>query len=82
MLYKNVDGKQVALTQKEEDDLRALWAAEEIRSAKIKYIHDRQLAYPNIPDQLDMLFKDQMNGTTTWRDAITAVKNKYPKPTE
>tara|TARA_B100000524_G_scaffold267435_1_gene146687 strand:- start:273 stop:626 length:354 start_codon:yes stop_codon:yes gene_type:complete len=31
-------------------------------------------------DQLDMMYKDAINGTTTWKDHITAVKNKYPKP--
>ena len=35
--------------------------------------------YPHVKDQLDMIYKDQVNGTTTWRDAITAVKEKYPK---
>jgi len=36
--------------------------------------------YPVIEDQLDMMYHDQVNGTTTWRDAITAIKNKYKKP--
>ena len=26
-----------------------------------------------------MQFHDQVNGTTTWRDTIQAIKDKYPK---
>tara|TARA_B100001113_G_scaffold174556_1_gene143047 strand:+ start:1396 stop:1764 length:369 start_codon:yes stop_codon:yes gene_type:complete len=39
----------------------------------------RQNEYPPIGEQLDQLYWDAINGTTTWRDAIAAVKNKYPK---
>lgn len=34
----------------------------------------RQIAYGEIGEQLDMLYKDQLNGTTNWRDHITNVK--------
>lgn len=44
------------------------------------YAQLRAAAYPPIADQLDMQFKDALNGTTTWVDAIAAVKAKYPKP--
>ena len=36
--------------------------------------------YASIGDQLDMQYKDSINGTTTWKDHIAAVKAKYPKP--
>ncbi len=36
--------------------------------------------YASIGDQLDMQYKDAINGTTTWKDHVTAVKSKYPKP--
>jgi hypothetical protein len=29
---------------------------------------------------MDMQYWDSVNGTTTWQDAIDAVKAKYPKP--
>lgn len=44
------------------------------------YKDQRRLAYPLIEDQLDMLYQDQINGTTIWRDTITAIKIQYPKP--
>ena len=37
-------------------------------------------AYASIGDQLDMQYWDQVNGTTTWKDAIAAVKVAHPKP--
>ena len=32
-------------------------------------------------EQQDMQFHDTVNGTTTWKDAIQAIKDKYPKQT-
>mgnify|MGYP001185225024 FL=1 len=34
----------------------------------------RKVEYGQIEDQLDMLYWDQVNGTTTWKDHVTAVK--------
>lgn len=36
--------------------------------------------YPSIQEQLDMQYWDSVNGTTTWKDAIAAVKTENPKP--
>jgi hypothetical protein len=44
------------------------------------YAELRSLAYPSIQDQLDMQYWDSVNGTTTWKDAIEAVKTENPKP--
>ena len=35
--------------------------------------------YPAIEDQLDMIYHDQVNGTTTFKDAIKVVKDAHPK---
>ena len=45
-----------------------------------QYARDRSTAYPSIQDQLDMQYWDSVNGTTTWKDAIEAVKTENPKP--
>ena len=42
-----------------------------------QYQRDRQ--YPSIGDQLDMQYHDQLNGTTTWKDAVAKVKSDNPK---
>ena len=44
------------------------------------YIQRREVSYPSMVEQLDMQYWDAINGTTTWADAIAAVKAEYPKP--
>jgi len=44
-----------------------------------EYARDRADAYPSIGDQLDMQYHDQIDGTTTWKDAIAKVKADNPK---
>ena len=43
-----------------------------------KYQRDRQ--YPEITDQLDMIYWDKKNGTKKWEEAIDKVKAENPKP--
>lgn len=45
-----------------------------------QYRRDRVGVYPSIEEQLDMQYWDSVNGTTTWVDAIAAVKGAHPKP--
>jgi len=43
----------------------------------LQFQRDRQ--YPSIGDQLDQQYWDQVNGTTTWKDAVAKVKSDNPK---
>ena len=43
------------------------------------YIDNRRKEYPSWQDQMDMQYHDKKDGTTTWQDAVQAVKDKYPK---
>ena len=43
------------------------------------YVRKRQEAYPGVWDQLDMIYWDQVNGSTTFKEAIAKVKTDYPK---
>ena len=52
--------------------MQAAWDAE-------AYGRSREKEYPDITEQLDMIYQDQVNSTTTFKDAIKAVKDKYPK---
>ena len=45
-----------------------------------KRVTDETNSYATFEDQLDQQYKDALNGTTTWKDAITAVKAAHPKP--
>ncbi len=46
-----------------------------------EYQRYRAAEYPSMAEQQDMQFHDAVNGTTTWKDAIQSVKDKYPKQT-
>ena len=71
-----LDTKQTQPTdeaiQSEMDRLQAEYDAQE-------YARNRASEYPPIGDQLDMIYKDMKNGTTTHAEAVEAVKTKYPK---
>lgn len=51
----------------------------DVEVARTQYQRDRASAYPSIQEQLDMQYWDAINGTTTWQDAINAVKTAHPK---
>ena len=42
-------------------------------------LNKRRTEYPSIQDQLDMQYWDNVNSTTTWKDAIAKVKSDNPK---
>ena len=78
------DGNSVTLDQSKIDAARAAIDAE---AAATLYQRQRtgeagttDTIYASIGDQLDMQYKDAINGTTTWKDHVAAVKAKYPKP--
>ena len=49
-------------------------------ASNIEDIHyKRRLEYPSMQDQLDMQYHDELNGTTTWKDALAKVKSENPK---
>ena len=43
------------------------------------YSRKREAEYPSSGDQMDMIYKDTKNSTTTHADAVEAVKTKWPK---
>ena len=42
--------------------------------------NDETTRYADIGEQLDQQYHDAVNGTTTWKDGIAAVKAAHPKP--
>ena len=55
--------------------LQAAWDLE-----NNSYKSKRREVYPSQAEQFDMQYWDAINGTTTWKDAITKVKSDFPKP--
>ena len=41
--------------------------------------YQRDRVYPTWQEQMDMQYKDLLNGTTTWKDAVAKVKLDNPK---
>ena len=78
------DGKSVTL---DNDKVVAARTSLDAAAAAVLYKTQRTGAagttdtiYASVGDQLDMQNKDAVNGTTTWKDHVAAVKAKYPKP--
>jgi len=70
-----VNAPESPSTQKQVDDklkeLQAEWDAQE-------YARKRKAEYDAL-NQFEMQYDDEEDGTTTWKDAIAAIKTKYPK---
>ena len=79
----DASGNSVSLDQSKIDAARATLDAE---AAQTLYQRQRtgeagttDTIYASWGDQMDMQYKDALNGTTTWKDHVAAVKAKYPK---
>lgn len=70
-------------TKKAADEAAATQAANEETALKATYGWKRQFdettSYASIGEQLDQQYHDAVNGTTTWKDGIAAVKAAHPK---
>jgi len=80
----SIDENNEAQYSNDPSDFGFTWAELVIEVTRLEaeftanqYQRDRQ--YPSIGDQLDMQYHDQVNGTTTWKDAIAKVKSDNPK---
>ena len=80
----DADGNSVTLDQSKIDAARTSLdtaaAAILYRSQRTGAAWTTDTIYASVGDQLDMQYKDAVNGTTTWKDHVAAVKAKYPKP--
>ena len=67
--------------QVEVDASNAAWEAPEaVKARRNELIKEkRQAEYGPIGDQLDMIYHDEVDGATKWKDHIAAVKAANPK---
>lgn len=70
----NVEGTKPTLEALEAYDAEG----DAIRQNEI-VTHDRVEGYGSFGDQLDMMYWDAVNGTTTWKDHIAQVKADNPR---
>ena len=78
------DGKKVDI-----DDAKVKTSRDTLDAEAAATLYQRQRTgeagttdtiYLPLAQQLDLQYWDSVNGTTTWKDHVTAVKAKYPKP--
>ncbi len=79
-LYKQVNNERLEFTDDDYDQAITDLANSKFDQQENGYKTARQEAYGSIADQLDMMYWDNVNGTTTWKDHIAQVKSDNPKP--
>ena len=73
-LIANASNKTLSYDKDSFDEDEATFAA-------TQYQRDRQKEFSKkIGDQLDMLYWDQVNGSTTFKDYVAKIKSDNPKP--
>ena len=79
-LYKQVNNERLEFTDDDYDQAITDLANSKWNDQQFGYIQARQEGYGSIADQLDMMYWDNVNSTTTWKDHIAQVKSDNPKP--
>ena len=74
----NVSG----VAQPTDEQLNAVDSAADLSERQNAARAARRTAYGDLGSQLDMQYWDNVNGTTTWKDHVAAVKTANPIPTE
>ena len=74
----NVSG----VAQPSSSQLDAVDSAADLEERQNAVRATRRAAYGDIGAQLDMQYHDNVDGTTTWKDHVAAVKTANPIPTE
>ena len=70
------DGNKITL---DEAAIREAQKTLDNESTATQYQVDRMYKYPTLQEQLDLIYWDQVNGTTKFKEAIDAVKDAHPK---
>ena len=79
-LFKQVNNERLEFDSADYDQAITDLANSKWNDQQFGYIQARQEAYGSIGDQLDMMYKDEVDGTTTWKDHVAQVKSDNPKP--
>ena len=74
----NVSG----VAQPTAEQLNAVDSAADLEERQNAVRATRRAAYGDLGAQLDMQYHDSVDGTTTWKDHVAAVKTANPIPTE
>jgi hypothetical protein len=72
----------LAIAKPTDAQLNAVDAAADLEERQNAVRATRRQAYGDLGAQLDMQYHDNVDGTTTWKDHVAAVKTANPIPTE
>ena len=72
----------LAIAKPTDAQLNAVDAAADLEERQNAVRATRRNAYGDLGAQLDMQYHDSVDGTTTWKDNVAAVKTANPIPTE
>ena len=82
----NINGRSIPPAQGNTDYEQALREVDDGIAEILPYVpyvntyaDNRIAAYASIGDQLDMQYHDAVDGSTTWKDHVKAVKDANPK---
>jgi hypothetical protein len=70
MVYSNIKLLDETATMPTEEEVNA-------KIVELQWEQNRKNDYPSIPDQLDDIFHNGLDG---WKATIQTTKDKYPKP--
>ena len=70
------------LAKPTDEQLNAVDSAADLSERQAAVRAARKTAYGDLGSQLDMQYHDSIDGTTTWKDHVAAVKTANPIPTE
>ena len=79
-LFKQVNNERLEFTDADYAQAITDLANSKWDTQQFGYIQARQEAYGDLASQLDMMYWDGVNSTTTWADHIAQVKSDNPKP--
>ena len=79
-LFKQVNNERLEFTDADYAQAVTDLANSKWDTQQFGYIQARQEAYGDLASQLDMMYWDGVNSTTTWADHIAQVKSDNPKP--
>ena len=71
-----------SVTKPTDEQLNAVDSAADLSERQAAARSARRSSYGDWNSQLDMQYWDNVNGTTTWKDHVAAVKTANPIPTE
>ena len=75
----SMDWQDESITRPSDEDIETELKKLQDTYVAQEYARNRKAEYDAL-NQSEMQYDDEVSGTTTWKDAIDAIKTKYPKP--